>query len=170
VLFACMALIKTSVCLLIIRIKPSKKLKILVAVVIGCLVTACIEVSIVLLAQCRPISAHWRGAKPGQCWPTEVRIYSIYVQAGKKHSPITRVLWFAECPTGLSIITDLICSLLPIAIMWKIQLPFRKKLSIWVLMAMGLVCTACSAVRAKTLNSKSKDIAYEYSIVAIWAM
>lgn len=71
---------------------------------------------------------------------------------------------------GLSIITDLICSLLPIAIMWNVQLPFRKKVSIWALMAMGIVCTVCSAVRAKSLNSKAKDIAYEYSIVAIWAM
>ncbi|KAF2827953.1 hypothetical protein CC86DRAFT_320414 [Ophiobolus disseminans] len=152
VLFATMALIKTSVCLLVVRIKQERKLRIFVGCVITVLVAASIEVSIVLLAQCRPISAHWRGAKPGQCWPTEVRIYSIYVQA------------------GLSILTDLICSLLPIAIMWNVQLPFRKKASIWALMAMGLVCTACSAVRAKSLNSKAKDIAYEYSVVAIWAM
>jgi hypothetical protein len=70
--------------------------------------------------------------------------------------------------------------------MWNVQLPFRKKLSIWALMAMGLVCTACSAVRAKSLNAKAKDLACEYlsfwyihtlinnldeySIVVIWAM
>jgi len=71
---------------------------------------------------------------------------------------------------GLSILTDLICSLLPIAIMWKIQMPLQKKISIWCLMAMGLVCTACSTVRAKSLNSKTQDIAYEYAIVAIWAV
>jgi hypothetical protein len=70
--------------------------------------------------------------------------------------------------TGLSITTDLICSLLPIAIMWNVQLPLRKKISIWILMGMGLVCTACSAVRAKSLNSKTQDIAYEYAIVAFW--
>ena len=73
--------------------------------------------------------------------------------------------------------------------MWNIQLPFRKKLSIWALMAMGLVCTACSAVRAKSLDAKAKDLACkspfhgtigrfanhvlqpdEYGIVAIWAI
>jgi hypothetical protein len=63
-----MALIKTSVCLLVVRIKPDKKLKIFVGVIIAVLATASFEVSVVLLAQCRPISAHWRGAKPGQCW------------------------------------------------------------------------------------------------------
>jgi len=71
VLFAAMALIKTSVCLLVVRIKPAKKLKIFVGIIIAALVIASFEVSVVLLAQCRPISAHWRGAKPGQCWPTE---------------------------------------------------------------------------------------------------
>ncbi|KAJ4368026.1 hypothetical protein N0V83_006381 [Neocucurbitaria cava] len=151
VLFAAMALVKISVCLLVTRIKESKPMKWLTGVVIAVLCTSALECSIVLLAQCRPISAHWRPV-PGACWPPEVRIYSIYVQA------------------GFSIITDLICSLLPIVIMWNIQLPFRKKLSISVLMGLGLVCTACSAVRAKSLDAKAQDLAYEYGIVAIWAI
>ncbi|CAO2654585.1 Nn.00g113180.m01.CDS01 [Neocucurbitaria sp. VM-36] len=151
VLFAAMALVKISVCLLVMRIKNSKAMKWLTGVVIAVLCTSALECSIVLLAQCRPISAHWRPT-PGACWPAEVRIYSIYVQA------------------GFSIATDLICSLLPIVIMWNIQLPFRKKMSIWALMAIGLVCTACSAVRAKSLNAKAQDLAYEYGIVAIWAI
>lgn len=71
---------------------------------------------------------------------------------------------------GLSILTDLICSLLPIAIMWNIQMPLQRKLLICSLMALGLLCTICSAVRAKSLNPKTKDIAYEYAIVAIWAL
>ncbi|KAF1841240.1 uncharacterized protein K460DRAFT_421046 [Cucurbitaria berberidis CBS 394.84] len=151
VLFAAMALVKISVCLLVTRIKNSKQMKWLTGVVITVLCTSALECSIVLLAQCRPISAHWRPAA-GKCWPAKVRIYSIYVQA------------------GLSITTDLICSALPIVIMWNVQLPFRKKVSIWVLMAMGLICTACSAVRAKSLDAKAKDLAYEYGIVAIWAI
>ena len=57
VVYATFALTKTSVCLLVIMIKPEKKLKIFVGVVSVALVAACIEVSIVLLAQCRPISA-----------------------------------------------------------------------------------------------------------------
>lgn len=81
VLFAAMALVKISVCLLVTRIKNSTAMKWLTGVVIAVLCTSALECSIVLLAQCRPISAHWRPV-PGACWPPEVRIYSIYVQAG----------------------------------------------------------------------------------------
>ena len=65
VMFAAMALIKTSVCLLVVRIKPERELKIFVGVVIAVLVTASVEVSIVLQAQCRPISAHCEEHNPG---------------------------------------------------------------------------------------------------------
>lgn len=82
VLFSAMALVKISVCLLVTRIKNSKKMKILTGVVIAVLVASALECSIVLLAQCRPISAHWRPGT-GKCWSPKVRIYSIYVQAGK---------------------------------------------------------------------------------------
>lgn len=81
VLFPAMALVKISVCLLITRINNSKKLRWLTSTVILVLTAVSLEVVIVLLAQCKPVSASWR-PKTGTCWPTEVRIYSIYVQAG----------------------------------------------------------------------------------------
>lgn len=165
VLFAAMALVKISVCLLVTRIKNSKKMKILTGVVITVLTASALECSIVLLAQCRPISAHWRSAS-GTCWPAKVRIYSIYVQAGRFSF---RCLFHFSLiiSVGLSIVTDLLCSMLPIVIMWNVQLPLKKKASICALMAMGLVCTACSAIRAKSLNAKSKDLACESSLQAI---
>lgn len=136
VLFPAMALVKISVCLLITRINNSSKLKWLTTTVIVVLAVASLEVVIVLLTQCNPVSASWR-PKSGTCWPTEVRIYSIYVQAGKYS--MFSFHFSADSVVGCSIVTDLICSLLPIAIMWKIQLPLRTKVSICALMAIGLV-------------------------------
>jgi hypothetical protein len=82
VLLPAMALVKISVCLLITRINDSKKLKWLTTAVITVLAVASLEVVVVLVAQCKPVSASWR-PKSGECWPTEVRIFSIYVQAGE---------------------------------------------------------------------------------------
>jgi hypothetical protein len=48
------------------------------------LVLTNLEPIIVLLAQCNPPSKYWRPSTPGKCWPTKVRIYSIYVQVGKR--------------------------------------------------------------------------------------
>ena len=86
VLFTGMALVKISVCLLVLRIKSSRYLLFVTRTVIALLVAITLEVIIVLLAQCKPFSAHWRPGT-GTCWPTEVRIYSIYVQAGKTVLP-----------------------------------------------------------------------------------
>jgi hypothetical protein len=138
VLFPAMALVKISVCLLITRINNSSRLKWLTNTVIAVLAVSSLEVVIVLLAQCKPMSASWR-PKDGVCWPTEVRIYSIYVQAGKICFPTSYRGILLTPSKGCSIVTDLICSLLPVAIMWKIQLPLQKKTSICVLMAIGLV-------------------------------
>jgi hypothetical protein len=80
-LFPAMTLVKISVCLLITRINSSKKLKWFTTTAITVLIVASLEVVVVLIAQCKPVSASWR-PESGECWPTEVRIFSIYVQAG----------------------------------------------------------------------------------------
>lgn len=81
-LFASTALLKISIILLILRIiQDSPKLRIfLTAVIVGLVVTnlACI---IILLAECDPVDAYWKGG--GVCWDTRVRIYSIYLTIGR---------------------------------------------------------------------------------------
>lgn len=81
ILFASTALLKISIILLILRIlQDSGKLGFFLrAVIVGLVVTnlACI---IILLAECDPVEAYWKGG--GVCWDTRVRIYSIYLTIG----------------------------------------------------------------------------------------
>lgn len=82
-LFTNIGLLKCSICLLILRIKNEKILRrCLYAMMVGLVVTN-FEPIVVLLAQCRPIQKSWKTLPYGKCWPTQVRIYSIYVQVGK---------------------------------------------------------------------------------------
>jgi hypothetical protein len=81
-LFPAMALVKVSVCLLMTRLHGSKKLRCVTRSIITLLLLAALEVVIVLLAQCRPISASWQPLS-GACWRTDVRLYSIYAQVGE---------------------------------------------------------------------------------------
>jgi ABC-type nickel/cobalt efflux system permease component RcnA len=81
-LFTNIGLLKCSICLLILRIKNEKVLRrCLYAMMVGLVLTN-VEPIVVLLAQCRPIQKSWRTLPYGRCWPTQVRIYSIYVQVG----------------------------------------------------------------------------------------
>jgi hypothetical protein len=81
-LFTNIALLKCSICMLILRIKSEKVLgRCLYAMMAGLVVTNA-EPIVVLLAQCTPIEKSWATIPHGKCWPTQVRIYSIYVQVG----------------------------------------------------------------------------------------
>jgi hypothetical protein len=88
-LFTNIALLKCSICLLILRIKNEVVLRrCLYAMMVGLVLTN-FEPIIVLLAQCNPIEKSWRTIPGGRCWPTQVRIYSIYVQVGKSDEAIS---------------------------------------------------------------------------------
>ncbi|KAB5522107.1 hypothetical protein GE09DRAFT_500810 [Coniochaeta sp. 2T2.1] len=149
-LFASTALLKISIILLILRIiQDSWKLRVFLrAVIVGLVVTnlACI---IILLAECDPVDAYWKGG--GTCWDTRVRIYSIYLTI------------------AYSILTDLLCSLLPLLIIWNVRMPLRKKLMIWGLMSLGLTATGFGALRASSLGLVTDDLSWTYAIAAIWS-
>ncbi|EAT78163.2 hypothetical protein SNOG_14292 [Parastagonospora nodorum SN15] len=115
------------------------------------LVLTNLEPIVVLLAQCRPIEKSWKIMPEGRCWPTKVRIYSIYVQV------------------AYSVITDFICALLPVAVLWKIKIDLKTKIGVCGLMSLGLIATAVAIVRASSLGIKTADLSYDYCLAAIWA-
>jgi hypothetical protein len=86
-LFTNIALLKCSICLLILRINNNKILRWCLYGMMAGLVVTNLEPVIVLLAQCVPVEKSWRTIAHGRCWPTQVRIYSIYVQVGTSLNP-----------------------------------------------------------------------------------
>lgn len=118
-LFIALCLMKISIGLLIMRIKESKKSNVFQWTLITGLVLTNLEVLIVLFAECRPMSAYW-DPDAGTFWPNKYRIYSIYIQV------------------GFSIITDVIYTLMPAALVWRLTMKLKKKLGICALMSMGL--------------------------------
>lgn len=118
-LFTALCLMKISIGLLIMRIKDSRKSNIFQRTLIGGLALTNLEVLIVLFAECRPMSAYWN-PRTGICWSNKYRIYSIYIQV------------------GFSILTDVIYSLMPAALVWRLTMKLNKKLGICALMCMGL--------------------------------
>jgi hypothetical protein len=68
-----------------------------------------------------------------------------------------------------SIITDFICALLPVLVVWNLQIARSLKLAVGGLMSLGLVATACAIVRATSLNIQVTDMSYDYCIASIWA-
>ena len=83
VLFCTICTIKTSICLLILRIKDSSWLKWTLYTIIALLVFTNLIPIIALIVECHPVQKFWnRTMKQGNCNAPDFRIYSIYVQSG----------------------------------------------------------------------------------------
>ncbi|KAF6794285.1 integral membrane protein [Colletotrichum sojae] len=148
-LFAAVAFLKASICLLILRIKDTKALKVMLYILMAGVLLTNFGVVIILIAECRP-AGFWRGAS-AKCWPTEVRIYAIYATI------------------AYSVLTDLICSLLPLAVVWNVKMPRMTKFSISLLMGLGLVATGFGVARAASLGISTTDLSWAYCIAGIWS-
>jgi len=120
VLFMSICLVKISICLLLLRIKNTTRFRWSVRSVIALMMITNVVAIITLLAECTPVYGFW-DRQHGKCRSPNLRIYSIWVQA------------------SVSVFTDLLCSLMPISIVWKLQLPMEKKIGVCCLMGLGLM-------------------------------
>lgn len=76
-LFAGMCLLKCSIMFLLLRIKSTRTLRIIMGTVMTGLVLTNGGCMVILLSECKPVSAYWTGE--GKCWPNSIRINFIYV-------------------------------------------------------------------------------------------
>ncbi|KAK4459860.1 hypothetical protein QBC42DRAFT_207171 [Cladorrhinum samala] len=149
-LFASSCLLKSSVCLLLLRIKDTRALRIsLYTVMAGLFITnfGCI---VILLAQCTPVSTYWKGTG-GVCWDPKVRIEAFYVTI------------------SYNLVTDLLCSLFPLVAVWRLTIPFQTKVHVSALISLGLLATGFGVARALSLRLKAYDMSWTYAIASLWS-
>ncbi|CAK7217249.1 hypothetical protein SBRCBS47491_003100 [Sporothrix bragantina] len=106
--FVATCLMKISICLLLLRIKNERWLRWLIYGMMAGLVVTNGGVVVILLAECRPVDEYWDDV--GLCWDPRVRVFSIYLTI------------------AYQILTDLLCSCLPLVVIWKVRIPLKSKL------------------------------------------
>ncbi|KAE9370148.1 hypothetical protein N431DRAFT_546099 [Stipitochalara longipes BDJ] len=148
-LFSAVAFLKVSICLLILRIKDTRVLRMVVCTVMAGVLFTNFGCVIILLAECKP-AGFWRGAT-AKCWSPKIRIYSIYATI------------------AYSVVTDMVLSLVPLVVVWKVRIPMRTKASVCGLMSLGLVATGFGIARAASLGIQTTDLSWMYCIAAIWS-
>ncbi|CCF45183.1 hypothetical protein CH063_14348 [Colletotrichum higginsianum] len=148
-LFSSICLLKCSIMLLLLRIKNSSRLKYFLWTVMSGLIVTNVGVIVILLAECDPVEAYWTGV--GTCWDPKIRIYSIYLTI------------------SYSVLTDLLCSFLPLVVVWQVRIKLSTKLSVGGLMSLGLIATGFGIARASSLGLKTSDLSYVYAVTAIWS-
>lgn len=59
--------------------------------------------------------------------------------AGGKCSSLSAIMALSYCFSAMNIITDWSCAIMPVFILWKIQMPPRLKVSVSLVLGMGVV-------------------------------
>jgi len=130
------AFAKISMACMMLRIIRDKRWRIFLYVLIAVQVLTAIGLMLILVLQCRPISAIWNPFVPNaKCWsplPSQIAIYAS---------------------GGVSIVTDFIFTLLPLTFISKMNLPLRQKIVLGTLMGLGLFAAAAGIVKLTLVNT-----------------
>ncbi|KAL9581759.1 MAG: hypothetical protein Q9212_003697 [Teloschistes hypoglaucus] len=148
---------KISVAFLIQRIQGPNKWRtwLLRFISISVFITALFAV-IFLFAQCQPARALWTPSMikngTGHCWnPIPVNNYDIVI-------------------AGYFAFLDFALAILPVDIVWKLQMARKKKLLLCALLGMGIFAGVCAAIKTsqlRTVTAKT-DITWKLAEYLLW--
>lgn len=148
--FWSMCLLKTSILLVPLRFKDGKWLRVFLYFVMGGVWITHLGAVITLIAQCTPVRAFW--TKEGICLAPEVKLYLI------------------KAAVVYCVLTDIICSFLPLLAIRKIKLSMRKRLLVWCLMSIGLIATSFGICRIIVIScERTGDRTWDYAKSGIFA-
>ncbi|KAH7141016.1 hypothetical protein EDB81DRAFT_724386 [Dactylonectria macrodidyma] len=145
--------IKGSICVTLLRIAVKKSHRIIIWVT---LITSCITTLIIiiaLLAMCQPLASTW-GAVPGRCAPTMVLTGLSYMVS------------------AASVTTDWICAILPGFMLYKAQMKRQTKISITIILGLGVLASIATMVRLPYLKyyTQPRDYMYNVASIALWSV
>lgn len=131
---------KISLILFIQRIldRASRRLWHSLNILIGFIVITHFIPLILYCVQCVPLVAVWDPTVQGQCYSQHLTYTAAYVAIGKMYRRPILPPSLTLC-TAMDALTDFICAAIPIFVIWQLQMQFRMKLAICVLMSLGVL-------------------------------
>ncbi|KAG6362935.1 hypothetical protein INS49_008030 [Diaporthe citri] len=144
---------KVSVGLFLLRLKPSLRFVWFIRGVIVFIVLSAAGNFLTVFFQCTPLEFIWDHSIPGgRC-----------IQA--------RDLKFAAFfNSSVSLLTDLVFALLPVPILWSVQLNWKVKIAVSAVLALGIFASAAAVVKMMFLSSYGShgDFLWDSTDITIW--
>lgn len=148
-------LVKISVCLTLLRIVERAHRRIsqfLWSLLVFVAVTH-LALSLLFFLHCRPLAALWNPQVHGSCLSTQTTVLVGY-------------FGFA-----IDVVTDLVCAGIPIFITHQLQMNFRTKVALCVLMGLGVFTAGCGVAKAITLRGVfDDDYTWGFMKPGMWAV
>ncbi|KAL9634847.1 MAG: hypothetical protein Q9204_002840 [Flavoplaca sp. TL-2023a] len=130
-------LVKISVCLCVLRLidrarrRLSQFLYALIAIVA---ISHLIQV-LIFLVQCRPLNALWNPKLKGTCFSHRVTYAAGYANY------------------GLDALTDLVCAIIPVSVLHRLQMNTRTKIALSFLMSLGVLTSGLAIGKCVTIRA-----------------
>ncbi|KAI2627743.1 hypothetical protein GGR54DRAFT_430179 [Hypoxylon sp. NC1633] len=154
---ACLVLIKTSICMTMLRLTVTMRyIRFVVYALLALSISSFLILFVSTIAQCRPLRANWdprllvQGA--AECGSEDARMGTSYAS------------------TMLTIATDIACAIVPAVILWSTQLKRRTKFLVSMLLSFGSFASVCTMIRAPYIKYYTSDnILYWMGYVILWS-
>ncbi|CAH0040409.1 unnamed protein product [Clonostachys rhizophaga] len=144
--------VKISICWFLLRVIVKRIHLWIIYFVLGLNIVSGVAFFFITLLQCKPVYAFWDREVPGDCLGMDAVIAVTYV--------------YGAC----GIICDFTCTILPMVIIWGLNMNKRSK---WVLMPiMTLACVASAATVVRFVyckDAKDPDFLYATINIVIWS-
>ncbi|KAK9560589.1 hypothetical protein V6Z88_001333 [Aspergillus fumigatus] len=146
---------KISIAVALLRLTVTKMHTMLLWTVIGVTIVVGLVFWFVLTLQCKPVSYFWNRLSPGAkgtCLDVDTIIGIAYLYS------VTATL------------CDFVLGLLPISLVWKLQMTRKTKIALAVILSLGCIASAAVIVRIPYLHYyKDDEFLYATTDISIWS-
>ncbi|KAK0670128.1 hypothetical protein QBC41DRAFT_301889 [Cercophora samala] len=147
-----LCLTKVSVGFFLLRLTPSKRFR---RFVIGMIIFTVLSATgnfLTVFFQCQPLAFTWGGVSEGKCMPPENLKFAAFFNS------------------SVAVLSDVIFALLPIPMLWKVQLNWRVKSAVAAILALGVFAAVAAIVKITFLGSYGKhgDFLWDSADLTIW--
>ncbi len=103
-----------------------------------------------------------------QCTPVET---SWAIDNPLQSPKCINILAFDGFNSAWSCLEDLVIWVLPLPVIWKLKVPFSRKVGLWILVAISFISVVCAIVRMASLViwMRSVDISWNYPLIPFLA-
>ncbi|KAH6647762.1 hypothetical protein BKA67DRAFT_594677 [Truncatella angustata] len=145
-------LVKVSVGFFLVRLSPTKLYRRVLQGTIVFLVVYTFMCFTTLLLQCKNLAVIWDLEVKTTCWP------------------ITTLLGLSYANSTINILTDILFALVPIPMLWNVQINVRTKASLICILGLGVFASAAGIVKAAYIPNygKTGDFMWDSANLTIW--
>ncbi|AEO60764.1 hypothetical protein MYCTH_2310333 [Thermothelomyces thermophilus ATCC 42464] len=147
-----LCLTKVSVGFFLLRLTPASRLNWFIIGTMVFTVLSSIGNFLTVLFQCRPLALTWDSSVEGTCIPPSQLKFAAFFNS------------------SVAALTDVVFALLPIPLLWNVQMNWKVKSAVTAILSLGIFAAASAIVKITFLGSygQHNDFLWDSADITIW--